>query len=124
MGMLTGLFSPSSGTAYINGYDIRNNINAVRGSLGLCPQHNVLFNELTVREHIVFFTKLKGINDKKEIESQIKKYVTLLGLEPKMNAQSSTLSGGMKRKLSIGIALCGNSKIVMCDEPTSGKKLN
>lgn len=121
MGMLTGLFSPTSGTAYINGYDIRNNINAVRGSLGLCPQHNVLFNELTVREHIVFFTKLKGIKDKKEIEGQIKKYVTLLGLEPKMNAQSSTLSGGMKRKLSIGIALCGNSKIVMCDEPTSGK---
>lgn len=118
--MLTGLFSPSQGTALINGYDIRNDLNKIRGSLGLCPQHNVLFNELTVREHIIFFSKLKGIKDKTEIKNQIKKYVDLLGLEPKMNAQSSTLSGGMKRKLSIGIALCGNSKIVMCDEPSSG----
>lgn len=120
MGMLTGLFSPSQGTALINGLDIRNDLNKIRGSLGLCPQHNVLFNELTVREHIIFFSKLKGIKNKNEIENQIKKYVDLLGLEPKMNAQSSTLSGGMKRKLSIGIALCGNSKIVMCDEPSSG----
>jgi ATP-binding cassette subfamily A (ABC1) protein 3 len=120
MGMLTGLFSPSEGTALINGYDIRNDLNKIRGSLGLCPQHNVLFNELTVREHIIFFSKLKGIKDQKEIEDQIKRYVDLLGLEPKVNAQSKTLSGGMKRKLSIGIALCGNSKIVMCDEPSSG----
>jgi ATP-binding cassette, subfamily A (ABC1), member 3 len=120
MGMLTGLFPPTSGTVFINGHDIRTDMDSIRGSLGLCPQHNVLFSELTVKEHIIFFAKLKGIKDKKEIEDQIKKYVNLLGLEPKMNAQSSTLSGGMKRKLSIGIALCGNSKIVMCDEPSSG----
>lgn len=121
MSMLTGLFPPTSGTAFINGHDIRNDLNIIRNSLGLCPQHNVLFNELTVREHIVFFTKLKGIKGKKEIEVEIEKYVNLLGLGGKMDAQSKTLSGGMKRKLSIGIALCGDSKIVMCDEPSSGK---
>lgn len=80
----------------------------------------MLFNELTVREHIIFFTKLKGIKDKMEIDEQIRKYIQLLGLEPKMNAQSKTLSGGMKRKLSIGIALCGDSKIVLIDEASSG----
>lgn len=120
MSMLTGLFSPTSGTAYIDGKDIRTDLNSIRGSLGLCPQHNVLFNELTVREHITFFSKLKGLKKKNDIEEQIRKYVNLLELMPKINAQSSTLSGGMKRKLSIGIALCGDSKIVMCDEPTSG----
>ncbi|KAL7030128.1 hypothetical protein ACKWTF_006533 [Chironomus riparius] len=120
MSMLTGLFPPTSGTAFINGHDIRNDLNTIRNSLGLCPQHNVLFNELSVREHIVFFTKLKGIKGSKEIEVEIEKYVNLLGLGGKMNAQSKTLSGGMKRKLSIGIALCGDSKIVMCDEPSSG----
>lgn len=120
MSMLTGLFSPTAGTAYIDGKDIRTDLNSIRGSLGLCPQHNVLFNELTVREHITFFSKLKGLKKKSEIEEQIRKYVNLLELMPKINAQSSTLSGGMKRKLSIGIALCGDSKIVMCDEPTSG----
>lgn len=120
MGMLTGLFPPSSGTAYIDGKDIRTDLNSVRSSLGLCPQHNVLFNELTVKEHITFFSKLKGLKKKSEIDEQIRKYVQLLELTPKLNAQSTTLSGGMKRKLSIGIALCGNSKIVMCDEPSSG----
>jgi ATP-binding cassette subfamily A (ABC1) protein 3 len=117
---LTGLFPPTSGTAYINGYDIRTSLSSIRGSLGLCPQHNVLFNELTVREHIIFFTKLKGFKEKKDIDQQIEKYVNLLGLQPKTDAQAHTLSGGMKRKLSIGIALCGNSKIVMIDEASSG----
>jgi ATP-binding cassette subfamily A (ABC1) protein 3 len=95
-------------------------LDSVRNSLGLCPQHNVLFNELTVKEHITFFSKLKGLKKQSEIDEQIRKYVTMLELTPKLNAQSKTLSGGMKRKLSVGIALCGNSKVVMCDEPTSG----
>jgi ATP-binding cassette, subfamily A (ABC1), member 3 len=120
MSMLTGLFPPTGGTAFIDGKDIRTDLNSIRSSLGLCPQHNVLFNELTVKEHIIFFSKLKGFKRGSEIDEQIRKYVSMLGLDAKLNAQSTTLSGGMKRKLSIGIALCGDSKIVMCDEPTSG----
>lgn len=120
MSMLTGMFPPTSGTAYLNGKDIRTEVNEARGSLGLCPQHNVLFDELTVKEHIIFFARLKGIKDKREIAHEVSRYINILELKDKINAQSKTLSGGMKRKLSIGIALCGNSKIVICDEPSSG----
>lgn len=120
MSMLTGMFPPTSGTAYLNGKDIRTEINEARVSLGLCPQHNILFDELTVKEHIIFFARLKGIKGKREIADEVRRYVNLLDLKDKVNAQSRTLSGGMKRKLSIGIALCGDSKIVMCDEPSSG----
>ncbi|XP_058065569.1 phospholipid-transporting ATPase ABCA3-like [Anopheles bellator] len=119
MSMLTGVFSPTSGTALINDCDIRTNIEGARKSLGLCPQHNVLFNEMTVGEHIKFFARLKGIPSK-AIEREIDHYVSVLQLEDKRHAQSHTLSGGMKRKLAVGVALCGGSKVVFCDEPTSG----
>lgn len=119
MSMLTGMFPPTSGTATINGYDIRTNIQKARSSLGYCPQHNILFDELTVSEHIEFFGRLKGLS-KSEVKNEINKYVTQLELEPKRNELSQSLSGGMKRKLSVAIALCGNSRVVFCDEPTSG----
>ncbi|CAG9816334.1 unnamed protein product [Phaedon cochleariae] len=119
MSMLTGMITPSSGTARINGFDIRTNIDGVRNSLGLCPQHNIIFDELTVSEHIYFFSKLKGLSND-QIKAEIDKFLDLLELTDKRNAKSSTLSGGMKRKLCVGMALCGNSKVVMLDEPTAG----
>lgn len=120
MSMLTGFIPPSFGTAYIDGHDIRCEMNEARQSLGLCPQHNCLFDELTVEEHFQFFCHLKGLEDDVEIENETNKYIGMLDLEEKRKSLSHTLSGGMKRKLSIGIALCGNSKVVICDEPTSG----
>lgn len=118
--MLTGLFKPTSGTAYIDGKDIRYRIDDARKSLGLCPQHNVLFDELTVEEHFQLFCKLKGSSSEIEIERETNKYIAMLEMEDKRKTLSCALSGGMKRKLSIGIALCGDSKVVICDEPTSG----
>jgi ATP-binding cassette, subfamily A (ABC1), member 3 len=119
MSMMTGIYQPTSGTAYIDGHDIRTNMNEARNSLGLCTQHNVLFDDLTVREHLTFFSKLKGYTSK-QADDDVRKYTELLDLLPKENKLSKTLSGGMKRKLAIGISLCGGSKIVLCDEPTSG----
>ncbi|XP_029725464.2 phospholipid-transporting ATPase ABCA3 [Aedes albopictus] len=119
MSMLTGMFSPTSGAAYVNGHDIRTDIEGVRHSMGLCPQHNVLFDEMTVSEHLRFFGRLKGVS-KEALDGEIDRYLQMLELSDKKNAQSQTLSGGMKRKLSVGIALCGGSKVVLLDEPTSG----
>lgn len=119
MSMLTGMFPPTSGTALVGGFDIRTDMDGVRSSLGLCPQHNILFDDLTVKEHLYFFSKLKGLRNK-AIDDEISKYVNLLELDNKTDAKSSTLSGGMKRKLCVGMALCGDSKVVMLDEPTAG----
>ena len=57
--ILTGLFPPTSGSAHINGKSIMTDMDAIRESLGLCPQHNVLFDRLTVQEHLEFFINLK-----------------------------------------------------------------
>ncbi|ODM97667.1 ATP-binding cassette sub-family A member 3 [Orchesella cincta] len=70
MSILTGLFPPTSGTALVNGYDICSDMNSVRASLGICPQHDVLFDELTVEEHLQFFCKLKGL-DKEKVDSEV-----------------------------------------------------
>ncbi|XP_074034978.1 phospholipid-transporting ATPase ABCA3 isoform X2 [Leptinotarsa decemlineata] len=119
MSMLTGMITPTSGSGRINGCDLRTNMDGVRSSLGLCPQHNIIFDDLTVSEHIYFFSKLKGLSGK-QVEQDIDKYINLLELEPKRNQKSSSLSGGMKRKLCVAMALCGNSKVIMLDEPTAG----
>jgi ABC-type polar amino acid transport system ATPase subunit len=52
---LTGMYSATSGSVYVDGYDIRKNLDKVRESLGLCPQHSMLFPDLTVMEHLLFF---------------------------------------------------------------------
>lgn len=55
-----GMITPTSGTALVGGFDVRTDIHKVRESLGLCPQHNVLFEDLTVREHLYFFGKVNN----------------------------------------------------------------
>lgn len=84
MSMLTGMFPPSSGTALINGYDLIKNMDNVRDSLGLCPQYNIIFNELTVKEHLYFFGKLKGLK-KSEVNGEVERYIKLLELNPKVS---------------------------------------
>lgn len=77
------MFPPTSGTATVNGHDIRTDISGVRDSLGLCPQHNILFGDLTVREHLLFFAKLKGVSGA-DIQKEVNYYIDLLELRPKV----------------------------------------
>ncbi|XP_050970826.1 phospholipid-transporting ATPase ABCA1 isoform X1 [Labeo rohita] len=119
MSILTGLFAPTSGTAYINGYDIRTDIDTIRTHLGMCPQHNVLFNDLTVEEHIYFYARLKG-RSSKEVKKEIDQMIKDVGLPHKRNDLAKNLSGGMQRKLSVAIAFVGGSNVVILDEPTAG----
>ena len=100
MSILTGLFPPSTGTAIVNGFDIRKDIDKVRTSLGICPQFDVLFDEMTVEEHLKFFCQLKEFNEK-ELKDEIQNMIELLGLQDKAKKAAMTLSGGQKRKLSV-----------------------
>ena len=79
-------------------------------SSGLCPQHDVLFDTLTVREHLWFFGRLKGLT-RDEAGGEIEKMMESIKLSDKSNAQTRFLSGGMKRKLSLGLALIGKAKV-------------
>uniref|UniRef100_A0A8K9XBH7 P-type phospholipid transporter n=1 Tax=Oncorhynchus mykiss TaxID=8022 RepID=A0A8K9XBH7_ONCMY len=119
MSILTGLFPPTSGTAFINGRDIRTDMDSIRTSMGMCPQYNILFKHLTVEEHILFYSMLKGTSQA-EAQQAVKVMLEDLGLPHKRDEEAQNLSGGMQRKLSVAMAFVGGSKIVILDEPTSG----
>ncbi|XP_039999718.1 retinal-specific phospholipid-transporting ATPase ABCA4-like [Xiphias gladius] len=119
MSILTGLFPPTSGTAYINGRDIRTDMDVIRSSMGMCPQYNMLFKHLTVEEHILFYSLLKG-RTQAEAEKEVEDMLVDLGLPHKRDDEAQNLSGGMQRKLSVAMAFVGGSKVVILDEPTSG----
>ncbi|POI33213.1 hypothetical protein CIB84_003036, partial [Bambusicola thoracicus] len=119
MSILTGLFPPTSGTAFILGKDIRSELSTIRQNLGVCPQHNVLFDLLTVEEHIWFYARLKGLPEKK-VKEEMEQMAMDVGLPHKLKARTSKLSGGMQRKLSVALAFVGGSKVVILDEPTAG----
>lgn len=119
MSIMSGVISPSGGYIYLEGKNITRKISSMQHFLGFCPQHNILFDQLTVREHIIFFALMKGF-PLKDVEREVLRYVDRLGLADKIDAEARTLSGGMKRKVSLAVALCGGSQIVFCDEPTSG----
>lgn len=121
--MLTGMLAPNSGYATIGGKDIRYEMDGIREGIGICLQHDCLFPDLTVREHVQFFARIKGMYSKmsySDAEAKINASIEDVALGEKRNTLSKNLSGGMKRKLSVAIAFCGDSETVLLDEPTSG----
>jgi ABC-type multidrug transport system ATPase subunit len=124
--MLSGMLAPTEGFAVINGKDIRTQMQEIREDLGICLQHDCLFPLLTVKEHIRFFARIKGLYDSvsfEDAENSVDNSIRDVALFEKRNTFSKDLSGGMKRKLSLAIAFCGGSKVVFLDEPTSGEIL-
>ena len=119
------MFPPTSGDAVVFGRSIINQMEDIRSSLGYCPQHDILYPELTVREHLLFYGRIKGLGSSSSSSSStlaqaVASTITRVGLQGKEECLTETLSGGMKRKLSLGIAYLGESKLVILDEPTAG----
>jgi len=117
--MITGLYPATSGTVSVFGKDIHEQLDDIRKIMGVCPQHDVLFDDLTVAEHLELFAIFKGA-DRTNLQAEIDKIIEDLDLTDKRNYLSKHLSGGQKRKLCIGIAFIGGSKFILLDEPSSG----
>ncbi|KAM3405476.1 hypothetical protein ACQJBY_008139 [Aegilops geniculata] len=119
--MMIGLVAPTCGTAYIHGMDLRKDMNEIYANIGVCPQHDLLWETLTGREHLQFYGRMKNLSGAalvKAVEESLKS-VNLFhcGFGDK---SVSKYSGGMKRRLSVAIALIGNPKVVYMDEPSTG----
>uniref|UniRef100_A0ACD5ZUL1 Uncharacterized protein n=1 Tax=Avena sativa TaxID=4498 RepID=A0ACD5ZUL1_AVESA len=119
--MMIGLIPPTSGTAYVHGMDIRTDMNDIYTTMGVCPQHDLLWETLTGREHLLFYGRLKNLKGAallKATDDSLKSVNLFLGGVG--NKQVGKYSGGMKRRLSVAISLIGDPKVVFMDEPSTG----
>lgn len=117
--MLTGLYQPTSGELRVNGVNAISAPEIARKQMGLCPQYDVLYDELTCEEHLRLFAVVKNCPPRK-VSPEVTNVLDQLGLSFKRTVLSKDLSGGMKRRLSLGMAMINNTKILILDEPTSG----
>ncbi|KAG0019644.1 hypothetical protein BGZ82_011827 [Podila clonocystis] len=117
--ILTGLYEPTQGWARLAGYELDREIKDVYRNIGVCPQHDILWDDLTVGEHLYFYARLKGVQASDE-RAAVVASLNAVSLVPFENRLTKGLSGGEKRRLSIAIALVGNPGIVFLDEPTTG----
>ncbi|KAI9362502.1 hypothetical protein DFJ73DRAFT_812657 [Zopfochytrium polystomum] len=117
--ILTGLYPASRGSARLAGFDIHTHLDDVYRVIGICPQFDILWDSLTVAEHLFFYARLKGIPVNEE-RTAVAVSLDQVQLSRIQHRQAKHLSGGEKRRLSIAIALVGDPAVVFLDEPTTG----
>jgi ATP-binding cassette, subfamily A (ABC1), member 3 len=122
---MCGIYTPDSGTAHVLDIDMHSfeaTQQSSSSSIGFCPQQNILYDSLTVRQHLKLIARIKGFKCKRKIDTEVKRICALIGLDSvnDVNKCASQLSGGMKRRLCVGMALVGESRVILLDEPTSG----
>lgn len=115
--MLSCSLQPTTGTAHLCGHDVTEKPERVQKLVGICPQFDVLWDDLTVREHLLLFLRLKGASSARKDVGSI---LTEVGLLASKDKRVKELSGGMKRRLSVALALCGDSRVILLDEVTTG----
>ncbi|XP_063816982.1 ABC-type organic anion transporter ABCA8-like isoform X2 [Pseudophryne corroboree] len=121
LNILSGMCMSTSGSANIYNYDLSNMIHLeeIRKRVGFCPQYDVKFDPLTVKENLKVFAKIKGIPSN-NVDREVQKVISDLQLTDVENLEANKLSGGQRRKLSLGIALLGDPQVLLLDEPTAG----
>ena len=119
--VLIGMFEATSGQAIYKGDNIlfESKMKNFRNKLGICPQHDILFPNLTVREHLEMFCYFKGFNVD-DIQEEVDTTLQDFRIHDIENVLAGTLSAGQRRKLSIAISIVGGSEVIFLDEPSSG----
>ncbi|KAL7749979.1 hypothetical protein RI367_004494 [Sorochytrium milnesiophthora] len=116
--MLGGTLAPSMGSATVGGFDTRDP--GLPSVLGLCPQENRVMRDLTVEENLLFFARVRGAN-RMMAPAYARQAAGIVGLAgPAYYRAAEHLSGGMRRRLSIAVALIGLPSVIILDEPTTG----
>jgi len=108
--------SGSGGDIFVENVSVLKNRGAARLRLGVCPQFDAM-DQMSVEEHLRFYAQVRGVSD---VNHNVREVLCAVGLTPYADRMAAKLSGGNKRKLSLGIALMGNPTVLLLDEPSSG----
>eukprot|EP00727_Mastigamoeba_balamuthi_P003068 m51a1_g12759 hypothetical protein (671) ;mRNA; r:826-3464 len=119
LSVLTGATLASSGSASICGFDVQTSVGAAHRVVGVCPQFDCVWPDLSPYETLLFYSRIRGLWGADAHESAMQ-LLASVGLELHRDKRVRELSGGMRRRLSIAIALVGDPRVVFLDEPTTG----
>uniref|UniRef100_A0A8C3PXL2 ABC transporter domain-containing protein n=1 Tax=Chrysolophus pictus TaxID=9089 RepID=A0A8C3PXL2_CHRPC len=121
LNVLSGFSKPSAGSAVIYNYKVSEvqDMEGIQALVGICPQLNLHFEALTVKENLRIFAHIKGIQWK-EVEQEVQKVLVQLDLTDLQDVHADSLSWGQKRKLSLAIAILGDPQVLLLDEPMVG----
>jgi ABC-2 type transport system ATP-binding protein len=117
--MLSCLLRPEDGDARIMGHSIRADQNGVKSVLGVVPQDIALYEDLTARENLTFWGKMYNLRGSK-LKARVDEVLDVIGLRDRAGERVGKYSGGMKRRVNIGVALLHKPKVIYMDEPTVG----
>ncbi len=117
--MLSTLYAPSAGDAVIGGHSITKDPMAVKKVIGVVPQEIALYEDLTARENLIFWGEMYGLSGK-ELNQRVDEVLAQIDLTEKAKNRVKTYSGGMKRRVNIGVGLLHKPRLLFMDEPTVG----
>ena len=123
--MISGLLPISKGTITVFGHDTKQEMDKVKAIMGVCPQKNPIYTSLTVYEHLILYSKIKGSKlSKKELEENVDEILMDIDLLDKKHYFAGRLSGGQKRKLCVAISFIGGSKVILIIRPSDAKPIS
>ena len=117
--MLSTLYSPTSGDATVDGHSVTKDPMSVRAVIGVVPQDLALYEELTARENLIFWGQMYNLSGK-SLNTRVDEVLEQIGLTDKARKRVKTFSGGMKRRVNIGVGLLHKPRVLFMDEPTVG----
>jgi ABC-2 type transport system ATP-binding protein len=117
--MLCCLLRPDEGDARVLGHSIRDDPQGVKAVLGVVPQELALYEDLSARENLNFWGKMYGLRGA-ALKARVEEVLEVIGLQERARERVGKYSGGMKRRVNIGVALLHKPKVIYMDEPTVG----
>ena len=117
--MISCLLRPNEGDVLVLGHSVRQDPQAVKSCLGVVPQEIALYEDLSARENLSFWGKMYGLRGE-GLRKRVDEVLDVIGLADRQKGMVGKFSGGMKRRLNIGIALLHKPQLIIMDEPTVG----